>query len=200
MSWISKALGISSGQNPANAAMPYLNQIPGVGHTAYDPYIQQGQQAGSRLGGEYERQLDPTTFMNDIMGHYKQSEGYQGRRDELMKGMGSAAAQGGYAGTPLAQEQYGQQANKLMADDEENYLQNALKIYGQGISGERDFYDKGYGASGSLADLLGSNLSQQAGVAYQGADSQNQQRQALVKGLTDMIAKIGGAAAGGFFS
>ena len=199
MSWLSKALGISSSQNPANAAMPYLNQIPGVGHTAYDPYIQQGQQAGSRLGGEYERQLDPTTFMNDIMGQYKQSEGYQARRDDLMKGMGSAAAQGGYAGTPFAQNEYGERANKLMADDEQQYLQNALGIYDKGISGEQDFYNKGYGASGSLADLLGGNLAQQAGIAYQGADSQNQQRQALVKGLTDLLSKIGGSAAGGLF-
>jgi hypothetical protein len=197
MSWLSKALGISSGQNPANAAMPYLNQIPGVGHTAYDPYIQQGQQAGSRLGGEYERQLDPTTFMNDIMGHYKQSEGYQGRRDDLMKGMGSAAAQGGYAGTPLAQEQYGRSANKLMADDEQQYLQNALGIYDKGISGEQDFYNKGFGASGSLADFLGSSLTQQGSAAFQGQSQQNQNSSDIMSALAKALGGIGGFATQG---
>jgi hypothetical protein len=59
MSWLSKALGLSSSQNPANAAQPYLQQIPGVGHQNYDPYIQQGQQAGQTLQGEYGKAIRP---------------------------------------------------------------------------------------------------------------------------------------------
>jgi len=187
MSWLSKALGLSSSQNPANAAQPYLQQIPGVGHQYYDPYIQQGQQAGQTLQGEYGKQLDPTTFMDHIMGQYKQSEGYKGRQDDLMKQMAAVAGQGGYAGTPYAQQQYGEQANKLMADDQQQYLKNALGIYDQGISGEQDFYNKGYGASGGMADMLGSNLNQQGSAAFQGQGQQNQQRQDLMKALAQML-------------
>ena len=196
MSWLSKALGLSSSQNPANAAQPYLQQIPGVGHQYYDPYIQQGQQAGQTLQGEYGKQLDPATFMDHIMGQYKQSEGYKGRQDDLMKQMASVAGQGGYAGTPYAQQQYGEQANKLMADDQQQYLKNALGIYDQGISGEQDFYNKGYGASGSLADMLGSNFAQQGGLAYQGQQSQNQNKQALMSMLSKLLSQGAGAGLG----
>ena len=104
-----------------------------------------------------------------------------------MKQMASVAGQGGYAGTPMAQQQYGEQANKLMGDDQQQYLQNALGIYNQGIGGEQDFYNKGYGASGSLADMLGSNLNQQGGLAFQGQAQQNQQRQELMKALAQML-------------
>lgn len=187
MSWLSKALGLSSSQNPANAAQPYLQQIPGVGHQYYDPYIQQGQQAGQTLQSEYGKQLDPATFMNHLMEQYKPSEAYQGRQDDLMKQMAAVAGQGGYAGTPMAQRQYGEQANRIMSEDQQQYLQNALGIYGQGIEGTQDFYNKGYGASGSMADLLGSNLNQQGSAAFQGQGQQNQQRQDLMKALAQML-------------
>lgn len=187
MSWLSKALGLSSSQNPANAAQPYLQQIPGVGHQYYDPYIQQGQQAGQALQSEYGKQLDPATFMNQIMEQYKPSEAYQGRQDDLMKQMAAVAGQGGYAGTPMAQRQYGEQANRIMSEDQQQYLQNALGIYGQGISGEQQIAGRGYEAGGSMADLLGSNLNQQGGLAFQGQGQQNQQRQDLMKALAQML-------------
>ena len=194
MSWLSKALGLSSSQNPANAAQPYLQQIPGVGHQNYDPYIQQGQQAGQTLQGEYGKQLDPSAFMDHIMGQYKQSEGYKGRQDDLMKQMASVAGQGGYAGTPYAQQQYGQQANKLMSDDQQQYLQNALGIYDKGISGEQDFYNKGYGASGSMADMEGGALNSQGTLAFEGQAQQNKNRQAMISAFMKML---GQGAAGG---
>jgi len=194
MSWLSKALGLSHSQNPANAAQPYLQQIPGVGHQYYDPYIQQGQQAGQTLQSEYGKQLDPATFMNHLMEQYKPSEAYQGRQDDLMKQMAAVAGQGGYAGTPMAQRQYGEQANRIMSEDQQQYLQNALGIYGQGISGEQDFYNKGFGASGSMADLLGGALNQQGGLAFQGQSQQNTNRQALMRALAQALGLGAGAA------
>ena len=194
MSWLSKALGLSSSQNPANAAQPYLQQIPGVGHQYYDPYIQQGQQAGQTLQSEYGKQLDPTTFLNELQKGYKPSESYQFRKDDLMKEMAAVAGQGGYAGTPMAQRQYGEQANRILSEDQQQYLQNALGIYGQGISGEQDFYNKGYGASGNMADLLGGALNQQGGLAFQGQSQQNTNRQALIRALAQALGLGAGAA------
>lgn len=196
MSWLSKAFGLSRSQNPANAAQPYLQQIPGVGHQYYDPYIQQGQQAGQTLQGEYGKQLDPSSFMDHIMGQYKQSEGYKGRQGDLMKQMAAVAGQGGYAGTPMAQQQYGEQANKLMADDQQQYLQNALGIYNQGIGGEREVAERGYGASGSLADMLGGALGSQATNAFGGQQQMNQNRQAMMSAFMKMLGQGASAGAG----
>jgi len=171
MSWLSHALGISSSQNPANAAQPYLNQIPGVGHQYYDPYIQHGQ--------------NPGEFMNQLQQGYKPSDEYKFKSDELQKGMRAMGGAGGYGGTPYHQMQYGEQADKLLSGDMQQYLKNALGIYGQGLS-----------ASGSMADLMGSNLAQQGGLAFQGQQGQNQGRQALMSALMKMLSQGAGAGAG----
>lgn len=194
MSWLSKALGISSSQNPARAAMPYLNQVPGVVHQGYDPYVQQGQQAGQTLQSEYSKQLDPATFLSHLQEGYKPSSEYDFKKEELMKGMRAMGGAGGYSGTPLHQMQYGEQADKLLSGDMQQYLQNALGIYGQGIAGTQDFYNKGYGATSSLTDALGSNLQTQATNAFTGQQQQNQSRQALMNAL--MKALTQGASAG----
>src|SRR3990167_9540646 len=39
MSWLSSLFHGGNSKNPADAAMPYLNQVPGVSHQGYDPYI-----------------------------------------------------------------------------------------------------------------------------------------------------------------
>lgn len=194
MSWLSKAFGMSKSQNPANAAMPYLNQIPGVGQNAYNPYIQQGQQAGQTLGGEYGKMLDPTAFMNQLMEQYKPSDAYQYKQKDITKGLGAMAAQGGYAGTPMALEQYAGATDKALSDDMQQYLQNALGIYGQGIAGQQDFYNKGFQGSSSLADMLAGNLNQQGGLAFQGQSQQNSNQAGLMKMLAQMLGGAGGFA------
>jgi hypothetical protein len=85
------------------------------------------------------KQLDPTTFMDHIMGQYKQSEGYKGRQDDLMKQMASVAGQGGYAGTPYAQQQYGEQANKLMVTTSSNTSRMRWGFTTRVLSGEQGF-------------------------------------------------------------
>lgn len=196
MSWLSKALGISSSQNPSRAAMPYLDKIPGVGHQYYDPYISQGHEAGQTLQGEYAKQLDPTAFLEQLQSSYKPSGAYNMKKDELERGMRAMGASGGYGGTPEHLRQYGQASDELLSGDMQQYLKNALGIYDQGIAGTQDLYNKGYGASGSMADMLGSNLAQQGGLAYQGQASQNQGHQALINSLMKILGQGGAAGAG----
>ncbi len=167
MSWLSKALGLS--KNPASAANPYLSQIPGVGQQYYSPYVQQGQEAGSQLRGEYQKQLKPAEFLSSLQSQYEPSDQYKFNQEELMRGMRSLTGAGGYRESPEAAKQYGQRARQLLSEDEQRYLQNALGIYQQGIGGLQDVYGKGASASSALADYLGSALGQQAGMAYRGA-------------------------------
>lgn len=182
-------------EDPKKEANRYLSQIPGVGRQYYDPFIQGGRRAGSLLEGEYGRMLKPTSFIDDIMKNYQMSEGAKYQRDQLGRGIGATAAAGGYAGNPEHQREYGEMAQGIMSKDMQQYLQNALGVYGGGISGEQDFYNKGYGASGSMADLMGGNLSSQAGLAFQDASQSNASRDAFRNAL--MKALTQGAGAGG---
>ena len=182
--------------DPAKDANKYLNQIPGVGNKYYNPFIERGGQAGDTLQGAYGKLMNPTSFMDDIMKNYSLSQGAQYERDKLGKGIGATAAAGGFAGTPEHQQSYGEMADKIMSGDMQQYLQNALGIYNTGLSGEQDFYNKGYGASGSLADLLGGTLSSQAGLAFKADSDRNSDRQALMNALMKALAQGAGAGMG----
>ena len=183
------------GEDPSAAANRYLKQVPGVGHKYYDPFIGSGKKAGGILEGEYGKMLSPTSFIDEIMKHYSESPGEQYEKNELGRGIGATAAAGGYAGTPEHQKFYGDMASKLMSGDMQQYLQNALGVYGAGIGGEHDIYSKGYDASGSLADMLGGTLGSQAGLAFQNSSQNNANR----SGFLNAIAKALSTGAGAYF-
>ena len=196
MSWLSKLFGGGGSSNPADAAQPYLNQIPGVAHQGYDPYINRGLDAGGKAQTQYDRLLsDPTGFINEIMKNYKESDSYNFAKDRLTKEMGNTAAAGGIAGTPLDQMNQAEGVQGLLSKDMQQYLQNALGVYGTGLSGEQGLYDTGFNASSNLTDALGGALNQQAGLAFQGQQQKNMDRNAK----WNMLAKALGIGAGAFF-
>lgn len=187
------------GKNPADAAMPYLNQIPGVGHDYYDSYINQGRGASERVGGEYDKLLsDPTGFIQKLMDSYQTSGQYGYERDKLTNELGNTAAAGGFAGNPYHQQQQGEMVQGLLSKDMQQYLQNALGVYNTGLQGEQGLADTGYDASGKLTDLLGGTLNTQAGLAFQGQSQKNANQSALFKSL--MGALSGGGGLGGIGS
>ena len=197
MSILSKLFGGGKYEDPAAAAAPYLNQIPGVGHDYYDPYVSAGRGASDRLGGEYESLLnDPTALLNKLMEGYEPSKGYQFQKDLLTKELSNTAAAGGIAGTPLDQMNQGQAIQGILSKDMQQFLANALGLYGTGLQGEEGIAGRGFQASGSLADLLGGALNQQGGLAFQGAQQRNQLKSNDRNALIGMLAKALGGAAG----
>lgn len=189
--------GVFDRKDPAKDANRFLDKIPAVGEKYYNPYIERGNRAGSVLEGEYGKELNPTSFLDELMKHYSLSEGAKYERDELGRGIGATAAAGGYAGTPEHQKEYGELADQIMSKDMQQYLQNALNIYGTGISGEQDLFGKGFTASGDLADLLGGNLSSKAGLAFQNDTQSNANKNALWSALAKALSTGAGAAFGG---
>jgi hypothetical protein len=183
--------------DPEKEANKYLGQIPGVEHQYYDPFVQSGQEAGGMLKGQYGSMLnDPTGFINKILAQYKQSPGAQYQTGLVAKGIGNTAAAGGFAGTPEAQRQYAQSASDISSQDMQQFLQNALGVYGTGLSGEQDIYGKGFTASGSLADALASVLGSQGGLAFKAGSDRNADRQALLNAVMKALANKTGVTAG----
>lgn len=183
--------------DPAGDANKYLNQIPGVGKKYYNPFIERGGRAGDMLEGEYGKMMNPSSFMDEIMKHYSMSQGATYERDKLGKGIGATAAAGGFAGTPEHQREYGEMTDKIMSGDMQQYLSNALGIYGKGMAGEEGFFNKGYDASSSLADLLAGNLGSQAGLAFKAGSDRNADRSALMNAIMKALSQGGGVMAGG---
>lgn len=200
MSWLSTLFGGDNDDNPMDAANKYLNQIPGVAHEGYDPYVNAGQDASGKTKTAYEELInDPTGFINKLMQGYKPSEGYQFQKEQLTKELGNAAAVGGIAGTPQDQMNQGQGVQKLLSADMQQFLKNILGIYNTGLQGEEGIATRGYDASGKLTDALGGALNQQGGLAFQDAQAKNAQNGADRKGIWDIFGKALGAGAGSFF-
>lgn len=195
MSWLSKMFGGGGGKSPMDSANQYLNQIPGVGHQGYDPYINQGMDASGKTKSKYEELMnDPTAFINKLMEGYKPSEGYQFQKDLLTKEMGNTAAAGGIAGTPLDQMNQAEGVQGLLSKDMQQFLQNVFGAFGTGLQGEEGIAGRGFDASKQLTDLLGGALNQQGGLAFQDQQQKNQNK----NDLWHMFGKALGAGAGAF--
>lgn len=185
MSWLTEAF--RGGKNPADAAMPYLDKIPGATKPYYEPYINQGMDANKLLMEQYGKLLgNPNDLYNQFASGYKQSPGYQTRLNEALQGATNAAAAGGMAGSLAHQQNAAQTATDMSSQDFENYLNHILGLYGTGLSGEQGLGQQGFQASLGYGDLLGSNLAQQGGLAYQGQAAQNANRANMFGNLTNL--------------
>lgn len=207
------------GRDPVPMANAYLQEIPRHGREAYSPFIEQGKTAQSVLGPEYARLLsnrpdysqmgaNPVGYLNQLLGQYEPSAGYQYRKNKLAGEAAANAAAGGFRGTRGDTQRQLELINALMGDDMQQFLANVLGIqqYGQsgqerqhgaGLAGYEKMADRGFGASGALADYLGGNLGQQAGLHYQGQNQRNVNQAAFMNNALQAGAQLAGAGAGG---
>jgi hypothetical protein len=187
MSWLSKLFG-GHDNSAMDAANQYLNQISGVAHQGYDPYVNQGREASGRTQQTYEELMkDPTAFINKLMEGYKPSEGYNYQKELLQRELGNTAAAGGFAGTALDQENQGTAIQKLLSGDMQQFLNNILGVFNTGLKGEEGIAGRGYNATQQLTDTLGNSLNQQGGLAFQNQQQQNQNRSDLFKIFGQML-------------
>lgn len=172
--------------NPADAAMPYLDKIPGTITPYYDPYVNSGRDSLGTLQEQYNKLIqNPGAMLNSFGQGYDQSPGYNLEYNQGMNAINNAAASGGFLGTSGHQEQAGALASGLAGQDFYKYLSHILGLYGQGLEGEGQLNQQGYNASTGLAENLGSNLSQQGNLAYQGQANENASRSNLIKSLIE---------------
>ena len=155
--------------NPADAAMPYMQQIPGTITPYYQPYIDWGQQAGGIMAKTYgQMATDPTGYYNNIMSSYTMSPEAQYQMEQEQQAMNQSAAAGGFTGTPYDQQQQAEMVQGITAKDQQQYYRNVEGAQQYGLGGESHMFDTGYNASSTLADELASNLAQEAGLEFQG--------------------------------
>lgn len=103
---------------------------------------------GPQLGAQYSQLATHPEYMLQQLGNsYQSSPGYQFALKEALAAAGNAAAAGGMSGTPLHQRNAMETAQGLAARDYNDYLSNALGLYGAGLSGMQSLY--GTGLSGT---------------------------------------------------
>lgn len=180
--WDSLFGGKSS--NPANAAMPYLNQIPGMTLPYMQPYFNAGTGALPGLQDQFGRLInDPSQRLNEIGKGYKESPGLQFAIQKALGAQGRAAAAGGMAGSPQHQEYNTELATNYANQDYNNYVNNALDLYKSGLGGQQRLAGMGQQAGQSMADMIAQLLATQGAYAAGSQGAQNQQRSGLLGNL-----------------
>jgi hypothetical protein len=175
--------------NPADSAMPFLNQIPGQVSPYYQPYINAGQNAMGSLQSQYGNLLNnPGGMLNQIGSSYQQSPGFQFALQQALQGSNHAMAAGGMAGSPEAMQYAQQTATNLGNQDYYNWLGGATGLYNEGLGGQQNMMNQGFNASNDLASQIAQMLAAKAGLAYAGQANQNK------ADSTGLGSLIGGAA------
>lgn len=202
--WMAAAGGLGAGalfnnpdfNNPANAAFPYLNQIPDELKKYFDPYIQQGRGVDPSLQEQYQGMTnDPSGFLSKLGQGYQQSPGYQFKLNQALNAGNNAAAAGGMLGSPAHQQQNEQVANGIASQDYNDWMDHVLGIFGGGQKGLQGISDRGFGASSNYAEDLAQALMGQASLAGQGAAEENRFNQANEKNKYDLFGQFLGAGA-----
>jgi hypothetical protein len=202
-----------------NAGMNYLNQIPGMAMGYLNPYTEEGKKAYSSLLDQYsntsttnqnqfpaeysQMARDPNAFVNNLMKGYEPSRGYNYKQNQMLGAARNSAASGGFAGTQYDQAQQGELVRDLLGSDMGEYLSRIMGTQNAGLAGEErrlagrasalgGMSGIGFNASSDLANILGSNLGQQATFDFANQRQRrldrredNNDRSALVSKLFD---------------
>lgn len=190
---------LKSGKNPAEPAMPYLNQIPSVYKQNLNPYIKPGLQAGEAAQARYAQLAsNPRSVYDELMAGYTPSSGFEARKMRAQEQLGrGAAGLGGSQSGSFARTQ-ADAITRLLLEDEDLQRKDLMQLLGLGLQGQELGAQRGFGASTALADALGTNLSNQASLAFRGQQEKNAaraQRQGMFGQLAGML---GGNALGAF--
>lgn len=185
-------------QNAFNEANPYLQQMQQGTDKYMNPYINAGHGAMGTLMDQYRNLLgNPGDLMNRLGAGYKQSPGYQYNIDEATRASNNAAAAGGFIGSPQQQAQLGKQIGGMASQDYNQYLNNTLGLYGQGLTGMGNMNQMGFNASTQGMNSLNDMLKAQASLAYANANNQNQSQGGFMSGLGGLLGAGAGFAFGG---
>lgn len=193
-------MGFFTGTNPARAARPYLEQIPGMAREQLNPYIQQGQTAGTAAQGTYAQMAqNPMEFLNNIFSGYTPSKGFQHQYEQATKGLRNAAAAGGFAGTGAHQADQAELVNRILGQGQGQYFDQIMQILGGGLTGQEQAAQRGFNANTDLTSILGTNLGNQANLEFEGQQQKNATKQNLINqavrlamaGMTGGVSELG---------
>ncbi len=162
--------------NPADKAMPYIDQIPGQSAPYLDPYFQQGKNALPVLNNEYSSLMqNPGGRVNQMGQSFQQSPGFKFALDQALQGSRHGAAAGGMAGSPQHEQENMGIATGMANQDYNNWMGHSMHMYDQGLGGEQQFAGMGFHAGQSMADMISQQLAQKADMTYAGQQNDNQE-------------------------
>lgn len=171
-------------QNPYNSASPYFGDAAAQIHNYLDPYAQMGQGMIPGMQSLYGNLTnDPGGMLAKIGQGFQEQPGYKFQVAQAMGGANNAARASGMTGSPTAQMNSANIANQLANQSYNQYLQNALGLFGTGVQGQQGLFNTGFDASKMAGSDLANIYQNQAMAAYGGAQQKNQNMMDFFGGL-----------------
>ena len=163
----------NSGKPYDDAAKQYqewMNRAQG----AQQPYADAGKGAIGDYQSWLQGQKDPSGFINNLMGQYKESPYAQNLQQQSMNaGQNAASASGLMGSTPLVQQMQ-QNAGNIASQDQNQWLQNVLGINTQYGQGQNNLMQGGQNAANQLSNMYNQMGNSMGENAYnKGASKQN---------------------------
>jgi hypothetical protein len=134
--------------DPYGAGINAMQQIPGI--------------LEHQMGGFHPMMADPTQDINRIASQYSTSPAHHLALMQALQGANQAAAAGGMAGTPLAQQQGAGIASNMASQGLNQYLQNALGVQRMGAQGVTGLGEDLSSVQESIAKMREAQAQQQA--------------------------------------
>ena len=184
-------------KNPADAAMPYLQQQMGQVSPYYQGFIDTGNQAMSQLFGNAQQLATPggaTNIYDQLGAGFSMNPGQQQAIQNSTTAANQAAAAGGMAGSPSEQLALSNQINNMSYSDYNDYMNQVLGLYGMGNTDLTDLTHLGYQASNQMGSDWMKNLSEQAGLSYAGVANQNKMKAAQAQQASGLLGGLTSAA------
>lgn len=165
-------------------AMKQYERYAGKAENVQNPFFQ----AGTGAIGNYQNWLkgmsDPSGFMNNLMGQYRQSPYAKYLTQQGQNaGINAASASGLIGSTPFGQQMQAN-AQGIASGDMNQWLQNVLGVNTQFGQGQQNLMGQGANAANALTNMYG-NMGQQMG---------EQAYNKKAAGQNDMWNMIGGGA------
>ena len=200
--------GDGGGGGGGGAPNAQLAQIRAAQQQNLAPYVTAGQATLPIQAGQYQNLVnqanplgnylglanDPNAILSRFGAGFQQSPGYQYQVDQMTKASNNAAAQGGYIGSPQQQEYMAGQIGGLANQDYNQYLNQVMGLYGQGLQGMGNMYGQGLsglqnimsvganagsGSTNTLSDML----QKQAALSYSNAENSRRRNEAMWGGF-----------------
>ncbi len=181
MSWLSSFLNPGDAYKKAGETeQQYYNQAQGM----YQPYMQLGQGAGNDLNSMLQQLMNPGALESEWAKGYEQSPyAQQGLKQNTANGLDAASAMG-LGGSSAALNNINQGAGQIMQQDRQNYMNDLMQKYMQGIGIGQNMF----GVGSNMANQAGQNAMNQGQWQAQNQYNQNAAGGNLLGGM------LGGAA------
>lgn len=161
----------------------YVNQANDI----LNPYNQNGLSQYGTLQQAIARMQNPQQFMSDMLQGYTMSPMAQHQIAAGNDAAYNAAAASGMTGSTPYLMDVNEQSQQIANRDQQQYLNNAMGIYNQGLGMSQNLYNTGFGAAGQMSNNLSSLAQAVANMYGQMGQAQLGQDQAETGGLAGML-------------